>query len=199
MLFQGDSITDGSRQTAATGPNDQAGLGRGYAWFAASQMFVGNDPADLKIYNRGISGQKVFELAQHWQQDCLDLKPNVLSILIGVNDFWHKEKFNYKGTSEKYEADYHELVARTKQALPHVKLVICEPFLLHVGVVEKDWIPKFADYRAAARRVAEQAKAVFVPFQAMFDRAIELAPAVTWAADGVHPTPSGAALMAHAG
>ena len=140
------------------------------------------------------------KLAQRWQQDCLDLKPNVLSILIGVRMIsGTKRKLNYKGTIEKYEADYHELVARTKQASPNVKLVICEPFLLHVGVVEKDWIPKFAEYRAAARRVAEQAKAVFVPFQAMFDRAIELAPAVTSGGGRCSPhTERCRALMAHA-
>jgi lysophospholipase L1-like esterase len=95
----------------------------------------------LKFFNRGISGSKVYQLAERWQVDCLDLKPNVLSILIGVNDFWHKQKMQYDGTLEKYESDYRALVKRTKSALPDVKLIICEPFLLNFGAVDDSWFP----------------------------------------------------------
>jgi lysophospholipase L1-like esterase len=87
---------------------------------------------------------------------------------------------------------------RTKDALPDVKLVICEPFVLKVGAVDDAWFPEFDGYRAAAKRVAEEAGAVFVPFQSMFDAAAKIAPPAHWAADGVHPTTHGAALMAHA-
>jgi lysophospholipase L1-like esterase len=87
-------------------------------------------------------------------------------------------------------------VKRTKDALPEVKLVVCEPFTLRVGSVDDSWFPAFDGYRAAARRVAEEAGAVFVPFQDMFDTAAKLAPANLWAADGVHPTADGAAIMA---
>ncbi|MEO7300416.1 MAG: GDSL-type esterase/lipase family protein, partial [Verrucomicrobiota bacterium] len=150
-------------------------------------------------FNRGISGNKVYQLAERWQADCLDLKPDVLSILIGVNDYWHKvdPKLNYKGTVEIYERDYLSLIERTKEALPKVKLVICEPFLLHCGAVKDSWLPEFAEYRAAAKRVAAKNHATFVPFQTMFDEAVKYAPPEHWAGDGVHPTPAGAALMAH--
>jgi lysophospholipase L1-like esterase len=197
VLFQGDSITDAGRKRDVTDANLQAALGGGYAWLAAAQLLVDSPSANLKIFNRGISGNKVYQLAERWQADCLDLKPNVLSILIGVNDFWHKQKKHYAGTVEKYETDYRALVKRTKDALPDVKLVICEPFVLTVGAVDDSWFPGFDDYRAAAHRVADDAKATFVPFQAMFDVAVKIAPPATWAGDGVHPAPSGAALMAH--
>jgi lysophospholipase L1-like esterase len=198
VLFQGDSITDaGRKREAAQEANSFAALGSGYAWLAAAQLLIDRPQDDLKIYNLGISGNKVYQLAERWQADCLELKPNLLSILIGVNDFWHKHKHNYEGTLEKYESDYQALLVRTKQELPDVKLIVCEPFVLKVGAVDDTWFPEFDQYRAAARRVANEAGAVFVPFQSMFDQAAQLAPAAHWAGDGVHPTVHGAALMAH--
>lgn len=202
ILFQGDSITDAgrSRDKGKTDvANNQPGLGNGYVWLAASQLLVDRPADELRIFNRGISGHKVFQLAERWQADCLDLKPDLLSILIGVNDFWHTQdpKLGYNGTVEIYERDYHALVARTKQALPKVRLVVCEPFVLRCGAVKDSWLPEFAKYRAAAKRVADKHRATFVPFQAMFDAAAKFAPPEHWAADGVHPSGAGAALMAH--
>src|SRR3972149_388935 len=136
ILFQGDSITDAVRNRrpdAAAQPNDQPALGDGYAWLAASQLLIDRPGDNLKIFNRGISGNKVFQLADRWQEDCLDLKPDVLSILIGVNDFWHKVKHDYDGTVETYEKDYRHLLHHTKDRLPKARLVICEPFVLKGG------------------------------------------------------------------
>lgn len=87
----------------------------------------------VKIYNRGISGNKVFELRQRWEIDCLNFQPDVLSILIGVNDHWHTLGGGYKGTLETYENDYRELLQYTKQKLPHIQFVIGEPFILQGG------------------------------------------------------------------
>jgi lysophospholipase L1-like esterase len=198
ILFQGDSITDAGRDRNITDkPNDPAAMGKGYAWMAASQMLVDSPDAKLKIFNRGISGDKVYQLADRWQADCLNIKPDVLSILVGINDFAHVFRHGYKGTVEKYEEDYHALIKRTKETLPNVKLVICEPFILICGMVDETWVEGFAQYRAAAKRVAEEAGARLVPFQTMFDTAAKIAPPEQWAADGVHPTTNGAALMAH--
>jgi lysophospholipase L1-like esterase len=198
VLFQGDSITDAGRKKDDAKANSQGALGNGYAWLAASELLVDTPEDKLSIFNRGISGNKVYQLADRWDKDCLELKPNVLSILIGVNDFWHKVKHSYDGTLEKYDADYRALIERTKKALPEVRLVICEPFALKVGAVDDQWFPEFDGYRAAAKKIAADVSAVFVPFQSVFDAAIKLAPPERWAADGVHPTADGAALMAHA-
>lgn len=197
ILFQGDSITDAARKQDDSAANSQPALGNSYAWLAAAQLLVDRPGDGLKFFNRGISGNKVYQLAERWQTDCLDLKPDVLSLLIGVNDFWHKLKHGYEGTLEIYETDYRALVKRTKVVLPHVKLVVCEPFVLKFGAVDDSWFPDFDGYRAAARRVADEAGAVFVPYQTMFDRAAKIAPPDRWAYDGVHPTPDGATLMAH--
>jgi lysophospholipase L1-like esterase len=198
VLFQGDSITDtGRTRDHIFIPNTQSSLGNGYAWLAASQLLVDRPDDKLTFYNRGISGNKVFQLAERWQTDALNLKPDVLSILIGVNDIWHKLNGKYDGTAERYEKDYSELLKRTKDALPEVKLVVCEPFVLRCGSVNSTWFPEFDEYREAAKRVADEADAVFVPFHSMFERASKLAPPERWAADGVHPSGDGAALMAH--
>lgn len=198
ILFQGDSITDAGRsREQADAPNDQRALGSGYAWLAGSELLVDHPSARLKVFNRGVSGNKVFQLAERWQTDCLDLKPTVLSILIGVNDIWHTLNGNYKGTVEIYERDYRALLERTRKALPKIRLVICEPFVLRCGAVTDKWFPEFDAYRAAAKRVASSFHATFIPFQAMFDEATHYAPPAHWASDGVHPTSTGASLMAY--
>ena len=197
ILFQGDSITDAGRNKSDNAVNSQPALGNGYAWLAAAQLLIDRPEDELKILNRGISGNKVYQLADRWQADCLDLKPDVLSILIGVNDYWHKMKHNYDGTLEKYENDYRALLQRTKDVLPNVKLIVCEPFVLESGEIDDAWIENFEGYRAAAEHVAESFDATFVPFQSMFDLAVTIAPPARWAGDGVHPSNDGAALMAH--
>ena len=164
VLFQGDSITDAGRdRKREDNANDGRALGSGYAFLIASHLLAERADADLKIYNRGISGNKVFQLAERWDKDCIALKPNLVSILIGVNDIWHKLNGQYDGTVEIYEKDYRALLERTKRELPGVRLVVCEPFVLRCGAVNEKWFPEFDGYRAAARRVATDFGAVFVP------------------------------------
>ena len=197
ILFQGDSITDARRQNRqAPNSNEQASMGNGYASMAASALLASRPELNLSIYNRGISGNKVHQLDARWQKECIDYQPDVLSILIGVNDIWHGLNGKYDGTVETYENDYRALLQRTRKELPDVQLVICEPFVLKCGAVNEKWFPEFDHYRAAARKVADENAAVFVPFQTMFDNAINFAPPQHWAGDGVHPSPYGASLMA---
>ncbi len=201
VLFQGDSITDAGRSRQpehADTPNESRGLGRGYASIAAASILTEAAPADVEVFNRGVSGNKVFQLAERWQRDCLDLRPDVVSILIGVNDIWHTRNGNYDGTPAVYERDYDALLQRTREALPDVQLVVCEPFVLMCGAVDESWFPEFDEYRAASRRVAAKHDAVFVPFHSVFTEALAHHPAKHWARDGVHPTRAGAALMAKA-
>ena len=199
ILFQGDSITDWGRDKKQTAPNTSAAFGSGYAMLAASGLLYKYPAKNLQVYNKGISGNKVYQLAERWDDDCLNLKPNVLSILIGVNDFWHTLNGSYKGTIENYTADYKKLLDRTKQALPDVKLIIGEPFAVKdVKAVTDKWYPAFDEYRASAKAIAEQYDAVWIPYQAIFDKAIETAPGSYWTIDGVHPSVAGSQLMAHA-
>jgi lysophospholipase L1-like esterase len=129
VLFQGDSITDAGRNREEKGFNNTRALGNGYALLASSRLLHEHADKTLQIANRGISGNKVYQLAERWDEDCLNLKPAVLSILIGVNDFWHTLNGDYTGTIETYRTDLNNLLDRTKQKLPGVKLIIGEPMV----------------------------------------------------------------------
>lgn len=199
ILFQGDSITDSGRNKEDTGFNTARNLGSGYPMLAGAALLNKYEALNLKVYNKGISGNKVYQLAERWDKDCLDLKPDVLSILIGVNDIWHKLNGTYNGTIEIYRNDYIALLERTMKALPNVKLIICEPFAVNgVKAVDDKWYPEFYDYQKSAREIAKQFRATFIPFQSVYDEAQKRAPGSYWTGDGVHPTLAGAQLMAKA-
>ncbi len=198
ILFQGDSITDCGRDRAVAEPNQARALATGYPLLIASRLLDDRPEAAFRIYNRGVSGNTVPDLDARWQADTLDLKPDLLSILIGVNDIWHTLNGTYHGTVEQYEAQYNALLDRTKQALPGVRLVVMEPFVLRTGAVTDAWFPAFDQRRAAAARVADRAGAAFVPLHALFERLSRVAPPAYWAADGVHPTVAGHDVIARA-
>lgn len=197
ILFQGDSITDWGRNHNAKEPNTTDMLGNGYTIFAAGELLFKHAEKNLKIYNRGISGNKVYQLAERWDTDCISLKPNLVSIHVGVNDFWHSLTSGYKGTIETYIKDYTALLTRTQNALPGVKFVIGEPFALKgTKFVDDKWYPTFLLFQKAAKDLAEQFDAPLIPLQKIFDKALEHGPANYWTTDGVHPSVAGSRLMA---
>jgi lysophospholipase L1-like esterase len=198
ILFQGDSITDCGRNRESNVCNTFEQLGSGYALFAATQLLKTHAGRQLKIYNRGISGNKVFQLRDRWEMEALAFMPDVLSMLIGVNDFWHSLTGGYKGTAEVYENDLRALLNYTKDKLPDIQLVLCEPFVLRGGsaIDESKWFPAFDEFRRSLKKLAGEFGTVFVPFQAGFDAAVKLAPTRYWSADGVHPDLPGRQLMA---
>lgn len=196
VLFQGDSITDCGRCREVAGANTLEGLGRGYAMLASAELLA-RRPADaLQFFNRGISGNRVVDLYARLKADFINLRPNVISILIGVNDTWHEFDSGNGVAVPKYERVYRDLLREIRQALPAVRYVLCEPFVLRCGVVTTDWEAEMDQRRAVVRKLAGEFDAVFVPFQAMFDQATRQAPPQHWAADGVHPTAAGHWLMA---
>ena len=197
IVFQGDSITDCGRDRNSRDANTAGALGNGYALYAAAASLAARPERRLKFFNRGISGNKVPDLMQRWRADTIDLQPDILSILIGVNDFWHKLDHGYTGTVADYEEQYLTLLDETRRALPKVYLIVLEPFVLRCGAVTARWFPEFDQRRAVAARVAAHANATFVPLQAIFDRKVRSSPPEYWAADGVHPTPAGHALIAN--
>jgi len=196
ILFQGDSITDAHRKRDQADPNNPRGLGDGYPFLIASRLQARFPRKQLRCYNRGVSGNRVPDLDARWQKDCIDLKPTVLSILVGVNDIWHRLNGKYDGTVQQYEEGLDALLKKTKDALPETRLVICEPFALRCGAVNDDWYPEFDERRAACKRVANNAGAIWIPFQSMFDKACKQSEASYWAGDGVHPSMAGHGLMA---
>lgn len=199
ILFQGDSITDAGRTRDIAESNNIQALGNGYTLLASADLLHRYPQHSLTLYNRGISGNKVHQLTERWDTDCLQLKPNVLSILIGVNDYWHTLTGGYNGDLQVYTDDYRKLLDRTLQSYPHIKLIIGEPFAVnHVKAVTDDWYPAFDGYRLAAQNIAQEYQAVFIPYQQIFDEACEVVAPHYWTSDGVHTTLAGAQLMASA-
>ena len=198
ILFQGDSITDCGRDRAVADPNRADGFGTGYPLLIAARLLSEHPDAGLSIFNRGVSGNMVPDLAARWEADCLALRPDVLGILIGVNDFWRTVDSGYHGTVADYEREYDALLARTREALPRARLIVLEPFALRSagGAVTDAWFPEFDQRRAAAARVAHRAGATFVPLHGMFDQLVRRASAAYWSADGVHPTIAGHGAIA---
>jgi acyl-CoA thioesterase-1 len=192
VLFQGDSITDCGRDKHAG--ND---LGKGYALMVAGQFQYLHPEKQVNFLNRGISGNRVVDLQQRWDEDCLELKPTVVSIYIGINDTWRKYDRNDPTSAEQYESGFRELLTITKEKLK-ARLVIIEPFVLPVPADREGWREDLDPKIQVARKLAREFGAAYVPLDGLFAQVSMQAPAAYWAPDGVHPSPAGHALIADA-
>ena len=196
ILFQGDSITDAGRRRQQLMPGLRNRLGSGYVAEIAERLQAERETAVPTILNRGISGDQVVDLAARWQTDCLDLQPDLLSILVGVNDTWRALQPNNGYSGETFTAVYHQILTDTRTALPNVRLVLCEPFALVCGNVTEAWLPELQARQQTVRQLADQFQATFVPFQAKLDEAAQETPPQKLLNDGVHPTDLGHRLLA---
>ena len=201
ILFQGDSITDALRSR-----EQDVYAGSGYPTLVAGKLGY-EQPGKYEFFNRGISGNRIVDLYARIKKDLINLKPDVLSILIGVNDVWHEVEIENGVDAVKFERVYDMLLTEVKEALPDVRIMIMEPFVLHGSATENiEEKPERWEYfreetplrAAAAKRVAEKHGADFIPLQERFDEACKLAPAEYWLYDGVHPTAMGHELIARA-
>ena len=191
ILFQGDSITDcGRRRESFTS------MGNGYPYLVKSELGLA-EPAKHEFIKRGISGNRIVDVYARLKSDIINIKPDVMSILIGVNDVWHEFGENPNGVdADKFFKFYCMLIEEVKAALPDLKIFIMEPFVLQGTATTKEdrWngfateVPKRA---AMAKKVAEKYGLPFVPLQSGFDKLLESAPADFWLEDGVHPTSAG--------
>lgn len=198
VLFQGDSVTDGGRSR-----NEDLNhvLGHGYAYLIAARLSAHMPEQKLRFFNRGISGNRVVDLYARWKEDAINLSPDVLSILVGVNDVGAGFSRNAGVPVDRYEKVYSLMLEETVAALPRIRLVVCEPFILPVGPVGArwdEWKREIDLRRAAAERIARRFEAVFVRTQTVFEDACGRAPAECWLWDGVHPMPAGHELIARA-
>lgn len=195
ILFLGDSITDTGRNTEA---GSTESIGQGYVVIIAGTLGV-KAPKQYEITNRGISGNRIVDLYARIKSDCWNLAPDVISILIGVNDVWH-EFANCNGVdASRYEEMYRILIKETKKRLPSVKFLVMEPFVLQGSATMEHWEEfrfEVSKRAAVARSIAQEFDCTFVPLQKAFDEALKKAPADYWLKDGVHPTPAGHGLIA---
>ena len=192
ILFQGDSITDAGRIR-----EDGENLGMGYPAFTAGELGVAY-PGQFSVYNRGISGNRVVDVYARIKKDIINLCPDCLSILIGINDVWHEVGEQNGVDAEKYGRIYQMLVQEIREALPDVKIMILEPFVLKASATQEAWDlfrTETAKRAEHARHVAEENNLLFLPLQERFDQAARTAPEDFWLRDGVHPTPAGHAII----
>lgn len=195
ILFQGDSITDAGRARDAGLPAN-TGLGTGYPGMIAAALLSRHPERGYQIFNRGISGNRVVDLYARWKADALNLTPDLISILIGVNDTGHEFGSRNGVEVDRYETVYRMLLQWTRQVLPATRVILCEPFVLPVGSVSGKWLPEMAARRDVCARLAREFDAPLVSFQALFDEAVREAPEGYWLADGIHPTLAGHLRMA---
>ena len=197
IVFQGDSITDvGCSKDYSLPPNE--GMGSGYPFLTMAALRSAEPDKNWQVYNRGISGNRVVDLYARWKRDALNLKPDILSILIGVNDTWHEYPGQNGVEVPRYAQFYRMLLEWTKQVLPETKLVLLEPFVLPFGAVQPNWIPEMDARRAVVKELAAEFKAIFIPTQSILNDALKRAPQEYWLKDGVHPTSAGHALISQA-
>ncbi len=194
VLFQGDSITDGGRGRSDD-PNHV--LGHSYPFLIASEAAARYPSRGWRFVNRGVSGDTVPNLAARWQEDALGHRPDVLSILVGVNDANAVVDGSSSDPGTAFAAAYRALLERTVSALPSAGLVLGEPFYLPTNPVEA-WTTAVRIRAEIVRELADDFGATFVPYQAALDAAVTRAPVAHWVWDGIHPTYAGQRILADA-
>ena len=194
IIFQGDSITDCGRNR-----EDITSIGVGYAHLVKGQLGY-EHPEKYEFINKGINGNRIVDVYGRIKSDIINLKPDYMSLLIGVNDVWHELDRCDGVSAEKFEEIYDMLIEEILEALPNIKIMILEPFVLEaLATTATEVNPERWNYfrteislrAAAARRIAEKYGLTFVELQNKFDYVCKQAPASYWLRDGVHPTPMG--------
>lgn len=187
ILFQGDSITDTSRNRDVV-----TDLGKGYAHLVSAHLGFEN-PGQYNFINRGISGNRIVDVYARMKIDIINLKPDVMSLLIGVNDVWHEVSRQNGVAPDKFKKIYSMLIEEIKEALPDIKIMIMEPFVLP-GSATQENMDKFEEVKVMAqkaREISNEFNLTFIPLQEKFDSLTKLVPPEYWLGDGVHPTPMG--------
>lgn len=198
FLFQGDSITDGNRGRSKD-PNHI--MGHGYAFAVASRVGVDFAESNHMFYNRGISGNKITDLEKRWKTDTLELKPDVLSILIGINDaaaLVSKPSVN-SNDIDLFSQTYHDLLMQCKEQNPDILFVLCMPFVYYVGKIKDNWEKYNVIVKSLSviiKKLAIEFNAVVVDYNTAFEKAFKKAPVEYWIWDGIHPTVTGHEVMA---
>ena len=199
LLFQGDSITDMKWGRNQRDRNHY--LGHSYVYLIASRLHTDMPGAKLNFLNRGMSGHTVANLKARWQKDAIDLKPDVLSILIGVNDVGRSMRSNTGLDLKAFEADYRTILAQSRKANPDLKIVLLEPFVLPVTRLKEKaawdaWRGRIDKLRPVVAKLAGDYKAILLKTQDIFDAAAKRTEPSHWIWDGVHPLPQGHELIA---
>lgn len=202
ILFQGDSITDCGRSREVL-----TDVGNGYPYLVRAHYGL-EKPGQFEIVNRGVGGNRSVDVYARIKADIINLKPDYMSILMGVNDVWHELAIGNGVATPKFEKIYTMLIEEVLEALPDIKLMILEPYALPGAATEgvlEDGRDKYTVFRkdtedkaAACRRVAQKFNIPFVPLQAKLDEMQKAYGTESVSGDGVHPNVTGHLLIARA-
>jgi len=193
ILFQGDSITDCGRSRE----HDRY-LGNGYAQHIASKLNYEN-PGEFTFINKGVGGNRIVDLYARIKSDIINLKPDIMSIHIGVNDVWHEVDRQNGVDAVKFEKIYDMLLTEIFEALPNIKIMLLGAYVTKGTATEASWdyfSPEVAKRAEVAKRLAQKYNLVYLPLQEKFDEMIEKHPEPYWTQEGVHPTDAGHELIA---
>lgn len=200
IVFQGDSITDGNRyKDPKTFWDLNHYLGHGYCEMAAARLGADYPDRDFKVHNRGLSGNRLLDMYARWREDTISLLPDTISILVGINDCGAEISRNAGSPPDRFDRIFRMMLDETRTALPGVKLLILEPFVLPVGErAEKfdRWQELITPIQALLPVIADDYDAVFVPLQKKFNALSRVREESYWLWDGVHPTPAGHEIIA---
>lgn len=195
FLFQGDSVTDAGRSY-----NDDTALGSGYPLLMSAEL-LHKYPGQFSFLNRAVSGNRVVDVYARIKKDIINIQPDYISFLIGINDVWH-ELLEMNGVSAiKFEMLYSMLIEEVCEALPDVKIILLEPFVLNGKATSQSWgyfKEEVALRSAAVQHLAEKYDLTYIPLQQKFSEAAEATGSSYWLIDGVHPTAAGHALIKEA-
>ena len=193
ILVQGDSITDCGRSRG-----DDSYKGNGYVANVMGKLYC-DYPGEYEIFNRGINGDRIPNVYARIKADIINLKPDYMSILIGVNDVWHEIGWKDGVSAEKFEKLYDMLISEVLEELPNLKIMILGPYVTKGTSTEAEWdrfSSEVAKRSDVAKKIAEKYGLVFVPLQSKFDQMIAIHPEPYWTREGVHPTECGHELIA---
>lgn len=191
ILFQGDSITDCERNQ-----ENPISLGNGYVKIINEILKDKYSSIGLTIMNRGISGNRVVDLCGRWEKDCIAIKPDILTILIGINDCWRRYSENDPTSAQDFENNYRLIIQHTKSKLPSTKIILMEPFVLPYPEDRIKWREDLDPKIQAVRSIAVENKCFLLPLDGIFAQAATLKRYEYWAEDGVHPTDEGHRIIA---
>lgn len=193
ILFQGDSVTDAGRDRSD--PHD---MGNGYPRYASAMIQDSFPDTEFEFIDLGISGNRTEHLVERMEADFIEIQPDIVSILIGVNDVWHHYAFEYvETTDEQFESNYRTLLDAIKSRT-NARILMIQPFLLEtVDPAKQELCEELARKQAIVKRLADEYADAYLPLDEVLHSMTEEEPAY-YAADGVHPTPDGACCIGEA-